>query len=88
MRIGSQRTITGLSGSEASAADDAGADLLLVDGEANAAVAAELIRSVKRMQPRTRAMMLVGEPTRENVHAAFGAGASGVVSKTQSGRSC
>jgi DNA-binding NarL/FixJ family response regulator len=64
-------------------ADGVGADLVLVDGEADVSAAAQLIRSTKAAHPETRTMMLVGRPTNENMSAAFGAGASGVVSKVQ-----
>lgn len=59
------------------------ADLVLVDGEARAVAAGELIRSLKQTHPRTRAIMLVAQPTGDSIHAALSAGASGVVAKTQ-----
>ncbi|HEX4457616.1 MAG TPA: hypothetical protein VIA18_06580 [Polyangia bacterium] len=64
-------------------ANDIGADLVLVDGEANLAAAVELIRSTRATHPGTRMMILVGQPSIENVHAALSAGASGVVAKAQ-----
>ncbi|HWE28602.1 MAG TPA: hypothetical protein VHB97_11400 [Polyangia bacterium] len=62
-------------------ANDIGADLVLVDGEANLAAAVELIRSTRATHPGTRMMILVGQPSIENVHAALSAGASGVVAE-------
>lgn len=66
-----------------SSSEQVGADLLLVDGEAHAADAYELIRSARRTNPHSRAIMLVAEPTSESVQAALSAGASGVVAKSQ-----
>lgn len=61
------------------------ADLVLVD-EARAVAAGELIRSLKETHPRTRAIMLVAQPTGDSIHAALSAGAAGVVAKSQPAR--
>lgn len=63
--------------------DEVGADLLLVDHEPHAAEAYEVVRSLKRTHPQSRAIVLVAQPTGESIHAALSAGASGVVAKTQ-----
>jgi DNA-binding NarL/FixJ family response regulator len=63
--------------------DDVGVDLVLVDGDSRAAPADDLIRSLKKTQPRTRAIILVAQATAESIQAALGAGACGVVEKRQ-----
>ena len=63
--------------------DEAAADLLVVDAAPHGADTLELIRSVRRSQPRTRAIMLLERATDDAVRNAIAAGASGIAVATQ-----
>jgi two-component system response regulator DegU len=59
------------------------ADLLIVDSSSAEPSVCDRIRSVRRRQPRTRAIVVMTQPTGESIQSAIAAGASGVVSRTQ-----
>ena len=67
-------------------ADAGAADVFLVDADGHYDDACSLIRSVKRVHPRTRAVLMLAQPSPAAVHAALGAGASGVVDRGQPAR--
>ena len=72
----------------AGAADggDSPADVLIVDGAPHQPGACALIETVRRAQPRTRAIILLAQPTSDAIHAALTAGASGIVARAQPAR--
>jgi DNA-binding NarL/FixJ family response regulator len=63
--------------------DAAAADVFVVDADGDHDDACAMIRSLKRVHPRTRAILVMMQPTAEAVQAALSAGASGVVSRAQ-----